>query len=339
MSLFIVSFSASCLYYTLETIGVRGQLNLWDFSLLYSSLLIVPSFYFFIVYLINPTHRLSLIDKLLFVPYGMQILIQLFGSFWVIVEHEFIIKHQFKFYKFYDSLDLTTLILSLILLILAVRKIKQYDKSLQANYAEIGEYSLHWILKLLVFLGAVLLLFAIPIIYELVTGNSPMNIYYPLWIASSALIYWIGYSTIFRKQNSPEILVEQTIKEESISLSDNTKIYHERLLDLMEKERLYLTQDLNLRTLAEKMNLSGGYLSQIINQYEGKNFFEFINSYRVEVVKQKIMSEEYAHLNLLGIAYESGFKSKSTFNLAFKKITGQTPSAFKKASLITKKTS
>ena len=323
----------------METIGARGSLNLWDFSLLYCSLLIVPSFYFFIVYLIHPNHKFGLFDKLLFLPYALQVLIQLFGSYWVIVNHGFIIKNQFTFYKFYDFLDLTTLALSLILLVVSILRIKKYDKSLENNYAEIEDYSLQWIVRLLSFLGGVLLLFAVPIIYELSTGYSPMNIYYPLWISSSALIYWIGYSTVFRKLANPIVLPVQEKKLDKISLSDNTKIYHEQLITLMEEEELYLNQDLNLRTLSDKMELSGGYLSQIINQYEGKNFFEFVNSYRVELVKKKIVSEDHAHLNLLGIAFESGFKSKSTFNLVFKKMTGQTPTAFKKSNIKAQETS
>ena len=100
---------------------------------------------------------------------------------------------------------------------------------------------------------------------------------------------------------------------------------------LMKEEKLFLDQELDLKSLADKLKLSSGYLSQIINKYEQKNFFDFINGYRVEEVKSKIPDPAYQHLSLLGIAFESGFKSKSTFNLAFKKHTGMTPSGFKKS--------
>ena len=155
--------------------------------------------------------------------------------------------------------------------------------------------------------------------------------YYPLWIASSALIYWIGYSTFFRRKTiAPEIFVHPTGQENS-KLSDNTRRYHDRLINLMKEKKPYLDQELNLKKLAIQMDLSSGYLSQIINEYEGKNFFEFINTYRVEEVKEKISNPKFDHFSLLGIAYESGFKSKSTFNLSFKKITGTTPTAYKKS--------
>jgi len=72
-------------------------------------------------------------------------------------------------------------------------------------------------------------------------------------------------------------------------------------------------------------------LSRVINEHFGRNFFDFINGYRVAEVKRKILDPAYAHFSLLGIAFESGFNSKSAFNRVFKKITGQTPSQFKES--------
>ena len=62
-----------------------------------------------------------------------------------------------------------------------------------------------------------------------------------------------------------------------------------------------------------------------------KNFNEFINHYRVEACKAKILAGETIHLSLLGIAFECGFNSKATFNRTFKKLTGSTPSQFSKS--------
>ena len=70
------------------------------------------------------------------------------------------------------------------------------------------------------------------------------------------------------------------------------------------------------------------HLSQIINQYEEKNFYDFVNSYRVEEFITLAKKDIDKNFNLLGLAYESGFNSKSSFNQVFKKITGKTPSEF-----------
>ena len=97
----------------------------------------------------------------------------------------------------------------------------------------------------------------------------------------------------------------------------------------MKTNRPYLDSDLTLPKLAEDLNVSTHHLSQVINEMHDKNFFNFINKYRVEEVKRKIQDPKYQNYSLLGIAYESGFNSKSAFNRVFKNITGTTPSKYR----------
>ncbi|MBN1791468.1 MAG: AraC family transcriptional regulator [Bacteroidales bacterium] len=85
---------------------------------------------------------------------------------------------------------------------------------------------------------------------------------------------------------------------------------------------------LTLNTLAVELNISVNHLSQIINQYQGKNFYDFVNEYRVEEFKTRVASPKNQHLSILAIAFDSGFNSKSSFNLVFKNHTGMTPSQF-----------
>lgn len=77
------------------------------------------------------------------------------------------------------------------------------------------------------------------------------------------------------------------------------------------------------------MNISTHHLSQAINQNLNTNFYKFVNAYRVEEVKKKLKNPEFEKYSILGIAFESGFNSKSTFNKIFKEETGMTPSEFK----------
>ena len=99
----------------------------------------------------------------------------------------------------------------------------------------------------------------------------------------------------------------------------------------MEKEKPYLNADLSLPLLATKLQIPPHILSRLINEKFKLNFFDFINSYRVEEVKTKLNSSKFDSLSLLGIALESGFNSKSAFNRVFKKFTGLTPSEYKKS--------
>jgi len=116
-------------------------------------------------------------------------------------------------------------------------------------------------------------------------------------------------------------------------LSNNrSKEIHTSLLGLMALDKPYMDEDLTLFSLAAIMQVPPNHLSQVINMYEHRNFFDFINYYRVEEIKKIIHTDKYKNFSLLGIAFECGFNSKAAFNRAFKKFTGQTPSSFKKLS-------
>jgi len=84
----------------------------------------------------------------------------------------------------------------------------------------------------------------------------------------------------------------------------------------------YLNPDLNLPQLATELGISIHYLSQVINEHFRLNFFDFVNRYRIEAFKERIADPRYRNFSLLGIAFECGFNSKSTFNRIFKQATG-----------------
>ncbi len=331
LSLFILGFALSSIYYTLETIGVRGFLTVWDFSPLYCPLLIIAALHLFVHALLNPHKKIDPLGWILLGLSALQLCWQLWGTIRTLIDRDSVIAQKDFIFGVYNIFDLLLLTSSLVVFFISIRKIILFEKTLQNNYADISDFSLKWLNRLFFFLIGILILFALPAVFELITGYAAYNMYYPMWIASSILIYWIGYSTYFRNANRiPEIYHTQKDTEDN-KLSDNTRIYHQKLNKLMLEEKVFLNQSLNLKMLADKLGLSSGYLSQIINEYEKKNFFDYINAFRVEEVKAKMLDPSQQHLNLLGIAYESGFKSKSTFNLAFKKHTKMTPSAYKKS--------
>ena len=105
---------------------------------------------------------------------------------------------------------------------------------------------------------------------------------------------------------------------------------HQQLLTLMTTKKPYLEPKLSLAQLAEKLGVLPNHLSQIINQYEEKNFYDFVNEYRVEEFIILAKKDTDKNFNLLGLAYEAGFNSKSSFNQVFKKLKGKTPSQFVK---------
>ena len=102
------------------------------------------------------------------------------------------------------------------------------------------------------------------------------------------------------------------------------------LKDLMLKERPYLDQRLNLSDLSEMINCSPNQLSQLLNESIGKNFYDYVNEYRLGHFRELTRKPGNKQFTFLSLAYESGFNSKSTFNSFFKKSTGVTPSEYLK---------
>jgi AraC-like DNA-binding protein len=82
--------------------------------------------------------------------------------------------------------------------------------------------------------------------------------------------------------------------------------------------------------LADQLKVSMHHLSQVINEQYGLNFSDFINQYRIEEMKTKLTNTRYHHFKIEQIAFDTGFNSKSTFQAAFKKFTGRTPSEYRK---------
>ena len=120
-------------------------------------------------------------------------------------------------------------------------------------------------------------------------------------------------------------------KYESSSLTQKQKEkYLSLLLDHMDKQKPFLRQELTLSELAQALDINAKYLSQVINELTKKNFMDFINGYRIEEAKKLFNSSRHQHFTIVAIAQEVGFKSRSAFYSAFKKVTGQTPTEFKR---------
>ena len=98
----------------------------------------------------------------------------------------------------------------------------------------------------------------------------------------------------------------------------------------MEEKKSFLDPELTLTGLAKELEISRNQLSYLINEGIGDNFYNFVNKYRVEQVKKFMVDPSMRNYNMLGLALEAGFKSKSTFNLIFKRFTGLTPTEYAK---------
>lgn len=111
--------------------------------------------------------------------------------------------------------------------------------------------------------------------------------------------------------------------------NDSSESYYETLIEELVTNKAYRNPLLDLNKLSKKLTIPSHTISRLINEKCGVNFNEFVNRHRIQDA-QLLLKEHTESMNIIDIAYEVGFNSKSTFNTAFKKITGKTPSAYRK---------
>jgi len=137
--------------------------------------------------------------------------------------------------------------------------------------------------------------------------------------------YGIHQPVLYQYQKPKQIEVTEDLQTKtSQKLSD-------LLYEHMVKNKPYLNNELTIQDLADQLKVSSQEISSYLNKELGVNFFNYINGFRIEEAKQRLTNPNFDNETLLGIAYDSGFNSKTSFNTLFKKETGMTPSEYKKA--------
>ncbi|MEZ5000195.1 MAG: AraC family transcriptional regulator [Bacteroidales bacterium] len=172
----------------------------------------------------------------------------------------------------------------------------------------------------------------------------PFDPYYTIFVFVALLSFIYSYYAI-RQPVLFEELSEDDNNSNSVPVQDDEKQKYYRsgltskasekllkqLLEYMDKEKPYLDRDLTIHNLSDMTGIPKHHITQVLNETYQRNFFMFINEYRVKEVIRRMEDPANSNFTILAIAYDSGFNSKSTFNTIFKSITGKTPSDFIKA--------
>jgi AraC-like DNA-binding protein len=227
--------------------------------------------------------------------------------------------------------------------IICILEIKRYSRHIKTNFSDIERLDLTWLKMLVigflairawaVLVGLLILLsvsFGITTNFEIMglTGN------YTTFIMVSMLIFFgLGHSSVFE---GIEVKSSDSLKAEV--LKDKIKdVQIKQVAEYMEKEKPYLMPALTLDKLAAQLKMQPRILSHLINRHFACNFFEFINSYRVEESKRMLADPRCAEKNMLDLMFDVGFNSKASFNTLFKKKVGMTPSEFRKQAIAQQK--
>ncbi len=274
------------------------------------------------------------------IPYSIVVLVSIFAFHIQSIEYKRIYIEHAKSDRSILIWGSSALILAHVLtyIIVAFRAIILYQKILSNIISNAEKIRLSWLKFMLI--GSFVIFFSLITVvfnqYFRWEDNVPVELMY---IFIFLLLLFIT-STLFKSLKQPEIF--SGIATDDVSnipkyaystlTNEESEKYTEMLTNYMESEKPYLDPNLSITELAEKLNFDVRILSQVINNNLGLRFFDYINKYRIQDAELLIEDPPDPKMTILEIMYDVGFNSKSSFNTAFKKFTGKTPSEIKSKS-------
>jgi AraC-like DNA-binding protein len=240
---------------------------------------------------------------------------------------------RYGFYYLQSAVDIAIFVLYTWL---AAQHYLKYRRWLPTEFSNTGRLTLLWMRNFLwLFVLSCLLNLLFTVLGIFIDDFSYGEFYWELLIRA-IIVYYLGISGYGYSQQQKIHFTEAALHAEPLPIAPavnqpatpELEPVRQKLLHCITEQRPYLEPELTLAQLAAMLQLSPAAVSQTINTCFGKNFNDFINSYRVEAVIQSLRADEHHTQTLLGIAYNSGFNSKATFNRVFKKNTGRSPREF-----------
>lgn len=253
--------------------------------------------------------------------------------------------------SFYLLLNWAIVLIGFVYVLLTLLLINAYHRRIKNVFSDIERMRLDWLRRITFALMGAWMMFTTE--NALYTAGIDLSNFNLSSLAVGLCIYAVGYWGLMKSEvfASPDIALaleqvseaavtptamqkagNDSVKYEKSGLSpEDANHYSRQLLRLMDEEHLFIDGSLTLGKLAERLSISPHNLSEVINTQLQKNFYDFVNYYRVEQVKKDLVDSAKQHLNILSLAFDAGFNSKTAFNTIFKDLTGYTPSEYKTA--------
>ena len=224
----------------------------------------------------------------------------------------------------------TELVWSVLLLYWSIRHYRKYRQWLNENFSDTEKIKFDWLRNFLYIFSAILLLGALFDFTNSFLFRLSYIQYFYFEVVLALSTYYLAVAGYLRSRTIDltfSDVPEKTVESRRSLLSDKElDRLKEKLQAVMRDERPYLEPTITLTDLTRIVGVNSNVLSHAINQGFDKNFNDFINEYRINEVKSKLRDADES--TLLGIAFDSGFNSKATFNRAFKKFTGVSPKEY-----------
>ncbi|MEP7322329.1 MAG: helix-turn-helix domain-containing protein [Saprospiraceae bacterium] len=308
-------------------------------------LLLWPLVYLFVKYFLSLSPNIDSKDVIHFVPYAVNLIILL--PFFLqnaeskiqMINHytPFITQGFYGYNVYFKVLSIVVGIQSLVYTSMIMGTVKSHKASIEQLFSDTSRFGASWFYIIVYGMVGLSMLY----IMSLSLNATSLFLEDYLWLFFLGLflmIVFLSYRSFYQpfySQTIPAMVgipvenlaVKSTYAESGISEMAIQKLASE-LTHIFENEKRYLKADLNVAELSESIGAPRQYLSQVLSQHFHKSFYDYVNDYRVKEFKSRLSSGKYSHLTLIGLAFECGFNSKSSFNSVFKKSTGITPSAF-----------
>ncbi|MEZ5428243.1 MAG: AraC family transcriptional regulator [Pyrinomonadaceae bacterium] len=305
------------------------DLNQWltyfPFWIAYSNGVLV---WLYTLHLTDSKRRFRAKDLFLFIPSTAYLAFRFF-----LFAHDLEWKEWFS--RNYESffggfIFVTQLIWNLVFLFLAIRHYRRYRAWLDQNFSDTEKIKFDWLSNFLHLFTSVLLVGGIFDFTDSFLFKLSYIQYFYFELILALLTYYLAIAGYLRSRTielsfSPEKESEAEDRKTLISERELEKL-KARLKKLMEEEKPHLDPNLTLADLSRRLGVNSVVLSYTINSGFDQNFNDFVNGFRVAEVVEKLETSDDS--TLLALAFECGFNSKSTFNRAFKKITGRSPREF-----------
>ncbi len=285
-------------------------------------------------YLIHISHYLIFTLILFLIIYG--------GGDATPVEAVYRLKNEYSSVIFFGGMF--NVYLGPIYMISSLFLLRKHKRIIGRNFSYTEEIDLKWlnyVLGIMIFVWIIVVVAnGLSDYTEVIKGRTVGDIIYG---SVTVAIFLYGFFGIKQQiiYTAPKVDIREPSTEGVIGLSTNqyqksglkkedSERYLKELLKFMKENTPYLDGKLSLKEVATALEISTNHLSQVINENLEKNFFDFVNGYRVDLVKQKMTDPSNKNYTLLSLAYDCGFNSKSSFNSIFKKYEDLTPTEFMK---------
>ena len=235
----------------------------------------------------------------------------------------------------YPVVIVTMTLSSLVYLSWAATLVGRYNRKIKVYFSETSRYDLYWLRVLMIASAVIYTVIYLAFAIDLIVPLAPFRwMHQASFILGAVYLIVLGFfghrqGNLFSEKTIGIVLQEPgQISEIKYSVTGKENDFILSLLKYMNENKPFLIPEITLSTLASELDVTPDYLSGIINNKLGKNFFDFINHYRIEEFKTRSLAAENKKFTLLSIAYDCGFNSKATFNRVFKNVTGITPGEY-----------